>query len=278
MLTHVPLKLTLPEPHTTQSFDVPPVQVAHSGEQGVQAPLLLNAPSGQVVPSDAVCGAEEHFVRSVVSCVRPVLQAIQSPDWSAHWVQPNWHAWQLPVESRKNPAAHLAHAVPLSAVVQPGRHVHVPPVVAHTPFSQLQLEGGLETVGVRQRPLPEIPSSQDVHPSGQAWHVGPKNPAEQDSHEVPLNPVGQMHVPDEEHTPEPEQGGEQAEDCISSNDREEPEPEGSWARSGTESHRIIRAPELEEDETAAQTLGASEREPAESGVPVDAFDTGAVGS
>jgi hypothetical protein len=133
---------------------------------------------------------------------------------------------QLPVESKKKPVAHLAQAVPLSAVVQPARQLHCP-FDPQLPFWQLQLEGGLMTVAVKQRPLPEIPSSQDVQPLGHCWHVGPKKPAAQDSHEVPLKPVGQVHEPAAEQTPDPEQGGEHAADCMSTRERDAEEPEGN---------------------------------------------------
>lgn len=128
-------------------------------------------------------------------------------------------------------------------------------------------------MGVKHLPLPAIPSSHDVHPVGHAWQVGPKNPAEQDSHEVPLNPVGHVHVPWAEQTPEPAQGGEQADDCISKRAREFEDPEGSWATSGIESQSTIRfEPEL----TATQTLLEIERDPAERGV--EEFEEGDVGS
>ena len=78
---------------------------------------------------------------------------------------------------------------------------------------QLQFDGGFVTIGVRQRPVPVIPSSQDVQPEGQALHVGPKYPEAHDSQEVPLNPVGHVQVPEAEQTPFPEQGGEHAVDC-----------------------------------------------------------------
>ena len=45
--------------------------------------------------------------------------------------------------------------------------------------------------------------------------MGPKNPSAQVSHEDPVNPVGQLHVPEAEQTPEPEQGTEQAKDWTS---------------------------------------------------------------
>jgi hypothetical protein len=133
---------------------------------------------------------------------------------------------QLPVESKKKPVVHLAQAVPLSAVVHPARQVHFP-FDPHRPFSQLQIEGGLMTVVVKHRPLPEIPSSQDVQPLGHDWHVGPKKPDAQDSHEVPLKPEGQVHEPEAEQTPDPEQGGEHAADCMSTREREATEPDGS---------------------------------------------------
>ena len=117
----------------------------------------------------------------------------------------------MPSELRKKPDAHFAHAVPLSAVVHPVRHVHVPSD-PHEPFSQLHVDGRFLIAGWRHLPVPVIPSSQDSQSAGHAWHVGPKKPFVQVSQEVPLNPVGQTQVPDAEHTPAPAHGGEHADD------------------------------------------------------------------
>lgn len=273
VVTQVPLNDTLPLPQITQSVLVGPVQVWHSAEQAVQFPLALKLPSGQAVPSDLVCAAASHWVRSFGSCVNPVEQAIQSPVESAQDVHPSWQASQLPAESRKKPVAHLAHAVPFDAVVHPGRHVHCP-LVPHSPLRQLQLAGGLVTGAVRHLPLPAMPSSQVVHPLAHGLHVGPKNPVEQVSQEVPLNPVGQIHVPDAEHTLEPEQGGEHAEDSMSTSEREPAELVGNCVKSGTESQRITRllsGPAF----TATQTFEAMARESAVMGT--DVLDMGVVG-
>lgn len=64
---------------------------------------------------------------------------------------------QFPLESRKKPDAHAAHWVPFDAEIQPGRQVHWP-LAPHSPLAQLQLDGGFVTIGVRQRPVPVIPS------------------------------------------------------------------------------------------------------------------------
>lgn len=84
---------------------------------------------------------------------------------------------------------------------------------------QLQLDVELVTIEERQRPVPVIPWSQAPQPEGQALHVGPKYPGAHDSQEVPLNPVGQVQVPEAEHTPFPEHGGEHALDCKFKRDR-----------------------------------------------------------
>lgn len=117
----------------------------------------------------------------------------------------------MPSEVKKNPWAHLAQAVPLSALVHPALQEHCP-FEPHTPFRQLHDEGGFKTGAERHRPVPEIPSSQDVQPWGHGWQFGPKNPWAHDSHEDPVKPVGQVHVPDAEQIPAPEHGGEHAED------------------------------------------------------------------
>jgi len=64
------------------------------------------------------------------------------------------------------------------------------------------------------------------------------------------------------HTPDPEQGGEQAFDSRSVIDREAAEPIGNWDRSGTELHRMMR---LDSACKAAHTPGASASEPALNG-------------
>jgi hypothetical protein len=118
-----------------------------------------------------------------------------------------------------------------------------------------------------------MPWSQEGHPLGHGWHVGPKKPGAQDSHEVPLKPVEQVHEPDAEQTPDPAQGGEHAADCISTREKELAEPDGSWPKSGIESQRMTRLFELEL--TATQTLDDRDSEPAANGV--DVFPDGDVG-
>ena len=85
--------------------------------------------------------------------------------------------------------------MPLVAAVHPELQVHCP-LDPHTPFRQLHEDGGLLTVGTRQRPLPEMPSSQDEQPAGQAWQSGPKKPFAHVSHEEPEKPCGQVQVPE----------------------------------------------------------------------------------
>lgn len=90
-----------------------------------------------------------------------------------------------------------------------------------------------------------------------------------------MNPAGHVQVPETEHTPLPEHGGEQAADWISTSPRElEDMMDGSWEISGTESQNTTRleAP----DRTETHTLDERAREPAEIGVEV--FEDGVDGS
>lgn len=116
--------------------------------------------------------------------------------------------------------------------------------------------------GSRHLPVPVMPSSQVAQSAGHAWQVEPKKPFEQVSQEVPLKPVGQTHVPDAEHTPEPAHGGEHADDWMSSNWEMEDAPEGSCETSGTLSQKMILSFEEPED-IAAQTLDDNASDPAE---------------
>jgi hypothetical protein len=137
----------------------------------------------------------------------------------------------------------------------------------------LQLEGELLILAVKHRPVPEVPSSQEVQPLGQGWHFGPKKPDAQDSHEVPLKPVGQVHVPEAEQTPDPAQGGEHDVDCISTSERDPEEVDGNCPMSGTESQKMIRLFEFEV--IASHTLEERDIEPADNGV--DVFPIGVEG-
>lgn len=132
---------------------------------------------------------------------------------------------QLPPEFKKNPAAHFEHAFPSSPVVHPALHVHCP--FSHFPLTQLHVSGLFSIVGARQRPVPVMPSSQDVQPTGHAWQATPKKPFAQSWHESPVKPGGQVQVPEAEHTPAPAQGGEHEEDWMSTSAREPDEPLGS---------------------------------------------------
>jgi hypothetical protein len=163
--------------------------------------------------------------------------------------------------------------VPLSAVVHPVLQEHCP-FDPQLPFRQLQLEGALLTTGTKHLPVPEIPSSQDVQPAGHCWHVGPKKPAAQDSHDEPVNPVGQVHVPEAEHIPEAAQGVEHADDWTSRSERELELPVGSCAMSGTASHRTKRL--FEPELTATQTLEERAIELADNGA--DEFEATTDGS
>jgi hypothetical protein len=129
------------------------------------------------------------------------------------------------------------------------------------------------TVVERQRPEPAIPSSHVVQPVGHAWHEGPKNPVAQTSQDEPLKPVGHVHWPDAEQTPEPEHGGEQALDSIAERDIED--MPGSWETSGAESQRTMRLDDPLPVVTAIQTLEDMAIAPAENGVELpDGGDVG----
>lgn len=130
------------------------------------------------------------------------------------------------------------------------------------------------TIGTKHLPVPEMPSSQDAHPTGHCWHAGPKKPVAQDSHDEPVNPAGQVHVPEAEHIPEAAHGVEHANDWISRRERALELPAGSWVMSGTASHRITRL--LEPELTATQTLDERASELADNGV--DEFETNVDGS
>jgi hypothetical protein len=147
------------------------------------------------------------------------------------------------------------------------------PLEPHSPLIQLQLDGGFVTIGDKQRPVPDNPSSQEVHPEGHAWHVGPKKPVAQDSQDEPVKPLGHEHVPAAEQTPFPEQGGEQDDDCRLSNDMDPDALAGSWLTSGIEFHNMTRL--LPPADTAAQTFPERATEDAVSGI--DVFPTGDVG-
>lgn len=70
-------------------------------------------------------------------------------------------------------------------------------------------------MGERQRPLPELPSSQVSQPVGQGAHCGPKKPGAHDSQDEPAKLDGQTHWPVAEHRPAPEHAGEQLVDWMS---------------------------------------------------------------
>lgn len=119
------------------------------------------------------------------------------------------------------------------------------------------------TTALKHRPLPEIPSSQDWHPVGQGEQFGPKKPVAQVSHDAPVKPGGQVHVPAAEHMPAPAHGGEHAADCMSRRAMLfNEEPEGSCNKSAIESQRIKRSVEEGPDATAAQMFCASMTEAA----------------
>lgn len=117
-------------------------------------------------------------------------------------------------------------------------------------------------MGCKHSPDPLIPSSQLLQPLGHGWHSDPKNPDAHDSQAAPVYPCGHWQVPAALHTPDPEQGGEQALDSRPEIDKEVVEPMDNWERSGTEFHRTMR---LDPAFKAAHTPGASASDPAFSG-------------
>ena len=143
------------------------------------------------------------------------------------------------MEVKKKPGKHVAHAVPLLAVVNPALHEHCP-LDPHSPLRQLQLAGSLAITSVKHLPEPLVPSSQLVQFCGQAWQVGPKNPESHESHKAPVNPEAHRQVPEIVHTPEAAQLGLQAEDWMSVRESEPRLLAGSWLTSGTASQTITR--------------------------------------
>ena len=101
--------------------------------------------------------AAMHTVASLGCGTVPGRQVVQAVAVQA--LQPEPQDTQLLLlGSRKKPASHVAHAVPLGALVHPARQVQVPPL--QEPFKQLHLEGAFEGSGVeRQAPVPDGPSS-----------------------------------------------------------------------------------------------------------------------
>jgi hypothetical protein len=141
-----------------------------------------------------VGGAASHLVGSAAIGTVPGEQVVQAVAVQA--LQPEPQDTQLLLlESKKKPTSHVAHAVPLGALVHPVRQVQVPDELQE-PFKQLHLEGAFEGSGVeRQAPVPDGPSSHLSQLLGHLEQLGPKKPAAQDSHDVPVNPEGHTHLP-----------------------------------------------------------------------------------
>ena len=109
-----------------------------------------------------------HAVGSLIGCgTVPGRQVVQAVVVQA--LQPEPQDTQLLLlGSRKKPASHVAHAVPLGALAHPTRQVQVPAL--QVPFKQLHLEGAFEGSGAeRQAPVPDGPSS---HLSQSLGHSG----------------------------------------------------------------------------------------------------------
>ncbi|KAJ3884782.1 hypothetical protein GG344DRAFT_83509 [Lentinula edodes] len=175
-----------------------------------------------------------------------VCVGVGSPVISAHAEHRISQILQSLVEVKKNPEAHLEQAVPLSAVVQPALQLHWP-LDPHSPLRELHEEGALVMLNARHFPVPDMPSSQSRQPEVQAWQDRPKKP---DSQEAPVKPAAHEQVPDDVQIPLLEQAGSQAEDCMSTRERE-PDT-ASWEKFGTESQKTTRF--LEPTLMAAQIL------------------------
>jgi len=120
--------------------------------------------------------------------------------------------------------------------------------------------------GFKHLPEPVTPSSQALQFVRQGWHLEPKNPEAQDSHEAPVNPEAHWQVPEPVHTPEDEQLGLQAEDWMSVRESDPRLLAGSWLTSGIASQTITRwlFPEFK----AAQTVEDKVSDWAASGIEV----------
>jgi hypothetical protein len=111
------------------------------------------------VPWPQVAESAAMHLAGLLGCGRvPGAQVVQAVAVQA--VQPEPQDTQLLLlESRKKPASHVAHAVPLGALVHPVRQVQVPEELQE-PFKQLHLEGASDGSGVeRHAPVPDGPSS-----------------------------------------------------------------------------------------------------------------------
>lgn len=155
--------------------------------------------------------------------------------------------------------------MPFGALVKPVVHVQLP-LAPQTPLTQLHDAGALAGVVTRQRPLPVNPSSHLAQPLGHAAQLGPKNPAAQLSHDAPVKPAAQVHVPAAVQMPDDAHGGEHAADSMSKRVRVLGALVGSWAVSGMESQTMTRAFPEAGELMAIQTLEDSAREPRVSGV------------
>ncbi|PSR73303.1 hypothetical protein PHLCEN_2v10831 [Hermanssonia centrifuga] len=212
----------------------------------------------------------------------PAPQIIQSLEVAPVQV---WHRGEQETQAVPLLKPESGHETPFEVVGWTAKHLVrslafcVKPVLQEmqSPVPSAHWAVELLTVGIKQRPLPEIPSSQEEHPAGHAWQFGPKKPEAQVSQDVPLNPGGHEHVPDAEQIPAPAHGGEHADDCIS---RIEillsDEPEGNCDKSGIESQRIRRSVEDGPDATAAHMLSETINDPAD--VEVESLEALFVGS
>lgn len=207
-----------------------------------------------------------HLVLSLVSTRNPALQAAHCAVVASHLSQPNWQAVHDPAEERKNPVSQAEHLLSVPSI-QPWLQAHEPSGL-HSPLTQLHCLGSVgPTLIEKHCPVPDMPSSQSVHPSGQGLQSTPKCPAAHDSQDDPEKLGGQTHWPEALQMPVDEHAGVHAVDWRSRRFNEDKE---SWAMSGTDSQRTTRlALPLPEEETATQTFSEMASELA--GIGVDEF-------
>ena len=122
----------------------------------------------------------------------------------------------------------------------------------------------------RQTPVPEMPSSQSLQPSGHLVHEGPKKPSSHCSHELPVKPVAHAHVPDDMQMPLLEHDGEQRVDCMSRRVQLPLLLVGSCETSGMDSQNTRRS--FEPPLIATHVLEASAIDLAEMDVELEEFD------
>jgi hypothetical protein len=167
MSKHCPPRRNAFDGQEVQSVELGPV---HDAQRELQTTQEL--PDWKVPVPQVVDPAGMQMVWSVGCWTVPGAQVVQAV--AEHALQPEPQDIQLPLlESRKKPASHVAHAVPLEALAHPVMQVQVPDEL-QDPFKQLHLEGALKGSGVeRHAPVPDGPSSHLSQLSGHSGKVRP---------------------------------------------------------------------------------------------------------